>query len=255
MSRFPITIDQETVQIGSAAELAVALDVLQGQYDRVVLTQLQPNLTRIILQANHLLTVMKSLSADDQIFLIQSLQENLAEIMQDAAHLRDLLATLAEEKVETALLQSLGSEGLRSLILNAEELAEVLEWVYGQTDELALELLGLDTIRNLSREATDLSAILRSLDPGLQARLVDQLGWEFCLGLVRDGRDLAYLLRALPAAVSERLLKHYEPEKLARLIGNSRDWKYLYQRLEPEEADFITHFLGLEHNRRISHAA
>jgi hypothetical protein len=255
MSRYPITIDQETVQIGSAAELAVALDVLQGQYDRVVLTQLQPHLSRIIQKGNHFLTVMKSLSADDQIFLIQSLEGSLVSIMQDAAHLRDLLASLAEEKVETALLQSLGSEGLRSLILNAEELAEVLEWVYGQTDELALELLGLDTVRNLSREATDLSAILRSLDPGLQARLVDQLGWEFCLGLVRDGRDLAYLLRALPAAVSERLLKHYEPEKLARLIGNSRDWKYLYQRLEPEEADFITHFLGLEHNRRISHAA
>jgi hypothetical protein len=169
MSRYPITIDQETVQIGSAAELAVALDVLQGQYDRVVLTQLQPHLSRIIQKGDHLLTVMKSLSADDQIFLIQSLQGSLAGIMQDGSHLRDLLASLAEEKVETILLQSLGSDGLRSLILNAEELAEVLEWVYGQTDELALELLGLDYVRNLSREAADLSAILRSLDAGLQA--------------------------------------------------------------------------------------
>jgi hypothetical protein len=255
MSRFPITIDQETVLIGSAAELAVALDVLQGQFDRVVLSQLQPHLPRIILQANQLLTVMKSLSADDQIFLIQSLQGNLAGIMQDAAHLRDLLASLAEEKVETVLLQSLGSEGLRFLILNAEELGEVLEWVYGQTDELALELLGLDYVQGLVRDAADLSVILHSLDAGLQARLVDQLGWEFCLGLVRSGRDLAYLVRALPAAVSERLLNHYDPAQLARLIGNSRDWKYLYQRLEPEEADFITHLLGLEDNRRKPHAA
>jgi hypothetical protein len=255
MSRFPITIDQETVQIGTAAELAVALDVLQGKYDRVVLTQLQPHLSQIILQANQLLTVMKSLSADDQIFLIQSLLGNLAAIMQDAAHLRDLLATLAEEKVETILLQSLGSEGLRCLILNAEELGEVLEWVYGQTDELALELLGLDYVRGLVRDAADLSVILHSLDAGLQARLIDQLGWEFCLGLVRSGRDLAYLLRALPADVSERLLKHYDPAQLARLIGNSRDWEYLYQRLEPEEADFITHLLGLEDIRRKPHAA
>ena len=41
---------------------------------------------------------MKSLSPEDQVFLIQALQGNLAGIMQDAAHLRDLLATLAEEK-------------------------------------------------------------------------------------------------------------------------------------------------------------
>jgi len=255
MSRYPITIDQETVQIGSARELAVALDVLQGQYDRVVLTQLQPHLAQIIPQASQLLTVMKSLSADDQVFLIQALHGNLARIMQDASHLRDLLATLAEEKVETTLLQTLGSNGLRSLILNAEEMAEVLEWVYGHTDQLALELLGLDYVRNLSREAADLSAILHSLDSSLQAKLVDQLGWEFCLGLVRDGRDLAYLLRALPSAVSERLLKHYNPVQLTRLIGNSRDWKYLYQRLEPEEADFITDLLGLEPKRRNSHAS
>jgi hypothetical protein len=255
MPRYPLTIDPETIQIGTAAELAVALDVLQGQYDRVVLTQLKPYLPQLILQANQLFTVMKSLSADDQLFLIQALRENLVGIMQDASHLRDLLATLAEEQVETALLQALGSDGLRSLILTAEELAEVLEWVYGQTDELALELLGLDYIRDLCREAAGLSAILHSLDVDLQAKLVDQLGWEFCLGLIRDGRDLAYLLRALPAAVSERLLKHYKPAQLARLIGNSRDWSYLYQRLEPAEADFITNLLGLEQNRRISHAA
>ena len=255
MDRYPITIEQETVQIGTAAELAVALDVLQGQYDREVLTQLEPHLPRIIPQANQLFTVMKPLSADDQLFLIQALQGNLLGIMQDASHLRDLLATLSDEKVEAALLQCLGSNGLRSLILTAEELAEVLEWVYGQTDELALELLGLDYVRNLCREAAGLSAILHSLDADLQNSLVDQLGWEFCLGLVRDGHDLAYLLRALPAAVSERLLKHYTRAQLARLIGNSRDWTYLYQRLEPAEADFITQLLGLEHNRRNSHAA
>ena len=255
MSHYPITIDHETVQIGTAAELAVALDVLQGQYDRVVLTQLQPHLSRIISQANQLFIVMKSLSADDQIYLIQALKGHLAGIMQHDSHLRDLLATLAEEKVESAVLQTLGSDGLRALILTAEELAEVLEWVYGQTDALALDLLGLEYVRNLSRNASGLSAILHSLDEAQQAKLIDQLGWEFCLGLVQDGHDLAYLLRALPAAVSEQLLKHYHPEELARLIGNSRDWTYLYQRLEPAEADFITHLLGLKSNRRNSHAA
>jgi hypothetical protein len=255
MSLYPITIDQETVQIGTAAELSVALDVLQGQYDRVVLTQLQPHLPGIITQANQLFNVMKSLSADDQVFLIEALKINLGGIMQDASHLRDLLATLAEEKVEAALLQALGANGLRSLILTAEELAEVLEWVYGQTDELALDLLGLDYICNLSRNASGLSAILRSLNADLQARLVDQLGWEFCLGLVRDAHDLAYLMRALPAAISVRLLKHFSQEQLSRLVGNSHDWMYLYQRLEPAEAGFISHILGLENNRENSHAA
>jgi hypothetical protein len=255
MSKYPITVDQETVRIGTAAELSVALDVLQGQHDRAVLTQLKPHLAKIIPTANQLLAVMKSLSAEDQVFLIEAIGADLPGVLQDASHLRDLLATLAEERVETTILNTLGRDGLRSLILTTEELAEVLEWVYGQTDQLALDLLGLDYVRNLAREAAGLSAILRSLNPILQSRLIDELGWEFCLDLVRDGRDLAYLLRALPAEVSERLLKHYDRAQLSKLIGNAHDWTYLYQRLEPAEADFIIHLLGLKQSRRNSHAA
>jgi hypothetical protein len=255
MKRYPITIDQETVPIGTAAELSVALDVLQGQHDREVLTQLRPHLAQIIPQAKDLFAVMKSLSAEDQVYLIQALGADLAGIMQDAAHLRDLLATLADEKVETALLDTLGTHGLRALILTAGELAEVLEWVYGQTDELTLERIGLDYVRDLARNASDLSALLHSLDHGLQAKLIDALGWEFCLGLVRDGRDLAALLRALPAATSGRLLQHYDRAQLVHLIGNARDWTYLYQRLEPAEAETVTQLLGLKPNRRKSHAA
>ncbi|HTX91266.1 MAG TPA: hypothetical protein VMC09_08620 [Anaerolineales bacterium] len=255
MSKYPITIDGESVWIGTAAELSVALDVLQGQRDRQVLTQLQPHLARVIPRAKDFMAVMKSLSPDDQVFLIEALGPDLAGILEDAAHMRDLLATLAEEKVEIALLKMLGPDGLRALLLTAPEAAEVLEWVYGQTDQLALDLLGLDYIRRLLRNADDLAALLRSLDNALQEKLIDQLGWEFALGLVRNGRDLAALLRALPAAVSERLLKHYNRAQLASLIGNAHDWTYLYQRLEPAEAETLIRLLGLKSKGGKSHAA
>jgi hypothetical protein len=255
ITRYPVTIDGETVQIGSAPELSVALDVLQGQYDRQVLTQLQPHLAQIIPQARDFMAVMKSLSVDDQLFLIEALGKDLATILQDAPHLRDLLATMAEGGVEQALLNTLGKAGLRALVLTAEELAEVLEWIYGENDSLALNLLGLEYVRSLCRDASDLSAILHNLDNLLQDQLIGQLGWEFVLGLVHDGRDLAALLRALPAASSERLLQHYTRPQLEALIGNAHDWTYLYQRLEPEEADFITTLLGIKTTWRTPHAA
>ena len=252
--RYPITIDQETVQIGTAAELAVALDVLQGQYDRIVLTQLKPHLAEIIPQAKDFLAVMKSLAVNDQLYLIEALGPHLVGILQEARHLRDLLATIADTDVETALLSTLGTAGLHSLILTAAELAEVLEWVYGQCDALALDLIGLDYVRNLCRNAGDLSDILRSLDVGLQDKLLEQLGWEFATRLACDGRDLASLLRALPVASSERLLQHFTSAQLRKLIGNAHDWAYLYQRLEPAEAEFITQQLGLHQPARKFHA-
>lgn len=239
IKRYPITIEGETTYIGSASELAVALDVLQGQFDHKSLTQLRPHLAEIIAHAAGLMTVLRSLSQDDQIFLFQSLGADLVTVMQSARHLRDLLATMADPRVEEVLLTTLGSAGLRQLLGTGRELAEVLEWVYGEQDELALDLIGTAALRRLCRNAGDLSAVLHTLDFKLQPRFLDELGWEYVTGLVDDGRDLAYLLRALPPANSAELLRHFSGERLKGLIGHRAEWEYLYQRLEPAEAKLL----------------
>jgi hypothetical protein len=239
IQRYPITIDGETAQIGTASELAVALDVLQGQFDHEALRQLGPHLAEIIAHAPGFLLVMRSLASADQLFLIQSIGPDLAGVLQSARHLRDILATMAEQRVEEALLTTLGQAGLQRLILTGEELAEVLEWVYGDCDALALDLLGIEPVRGLCRHASDLSAILHNIDFALQARLLEQLGWPFVTGLVKDGRDLASLMRALPPESSAGLLGHFSGPELKALIGNEREWTYLYQRLEPAEAEMV----------------
>jgi hypothetical protein len=243
-TRFPITIDGETATIGTANEMAIALDVLKGQYDRELLTQLRPHLAEIIATPAGLMLALKSLTLADQLFLLEAVGPELSRIMQTAKRLRDQLATMADQEVEAALLRALGQPGLRKLILTAEELGEVLEWVYGQWDALLLDLLGLDYVRGLCRQAADLSAILRSLDYDLQESLLEHLGWEFVAGLVGDGPGLALLLRALPTASSQRLLAHYTAAQLRVLIGNAKDWVYLYQRLEPGEAEFLVNVLS-----------
>jgi hypothetical protein len=245
LPRYTITIEQQAAHIGTAAELTTALDVLQGQHDRAVLVQLRPYLPQIIVQAEDLFSVMRSLSADDQSYLIEALGSHLAGILHEAYHLRDLLATLADAQVEIALLHALGTAGLRSLVLTATELGEVLEWVYGECDALTLDLIGIDYVRRLCRHAEGLSAVLHSLDSTLQDDLLEQLGWEHTASLVRDGRDLACLLRSLPPTSSESLLRHYTPSQLKQIIGNAHDWDYLYQRLEPAEAAHITQLLDL----------
>jgi hypothetical protein len=243
--RYPLAIDGQEVQIGSANELAIALDVLQGQFDLESLQQLQAHLPEIIAHASGFITVIRSLSVDNQIFLIQSLGAELVNIVQNASRLRDILAIVGDARVEQALLTTLGSLGLRRLLMTGQELAEVLEWVYGEQDELLLDLLGEADIRRLCRHAEALSAVLHNIDDDLQARLLEQLGWPFVLNLVQDGRDLAYLLRALPAQNSEKLLNHFSGPRLVEIIGSADEWTYLYQRLEPAEADLI---LTLLHN-------
>ncbi len=237
VSRYAITIDDETAQIGTANELAVALDVLQGQHDRAVLEQLAPHLAEVIRGPAGLLLVLKSLSPQDQLYLVDAIGPALAGVIQEARHLRDLFATLSVVEVERRILETLGTRGLRTLILTGKELAEVLEWLYGECDQLLVDLLGADYIRSIIRNADHLGLVLNSLEEAGQQDLIEKLGWERIVQLITDGRDLAYLLRALPPGLSARLLSHYSREQLMNLIGNRRDWAYLYDRLEPAEAE------------------
>jgi hypothetical protein len=239
INRYPLTFEDETTQVGTAAELAIALDLLQGQYDRQALVQLSEHLGEIIANPAGFMLVTRSLSPEDQIFLISAIGPALADVIQNARFLRDILATQAEQAVEQALLTTLGPAGLRRLISTGTELAEILEWVYGEQDALTLSLLGEESIRRLCRHAVDLSAVLHNLDFNQQASLLEQLGWPFVQGLVKDGRDLAALLRALPPESSARLLSHFAGPRLVELIGNASEWAYLYQRLEKAEAELI----------------
>lgn len=245
-TRYPIEIDGETAAVGTAAELAVALDVLQGQHDGEVLRQLRPYLPEIIATPLGLLNTMRSLAPGDQLYLVEALASSLADLIGDARHLRDLLATLADESVEGRLLAQLDSAGLRQLVASAVELGEVLQWIYGSNDRQVLELLGADYVRRLLATSYDLSLVLHAIDESTQTWLLDSLGWQRVAALVGDGRGLARLLRAMPASLGQQLLAQYSPQRLVELIGNARDWEYLCRRLEPAEAAALYQLLGVQ---------
>ena len=243
ITRYPISIDGETADVATAGELVTALDVLQGHYDRAVLEQLRPHLAKVIGGPQGLYATLKVLSAEDQLYLIEALGPRLVGVVQRAGALRDILATLAESGVEEKLLETLGPEGLRVLIGSAEELAGVLEWVYGSSDWLALQLLGVDFLKNLFQSGYELSLVLYSLDRARQQELIDLLGWEHVMALVHDRRDLAHLLRALPAELSNRLLTHFTKDQLWAIVQDGRGWRYLYSYLEVAEAAYLSDLL------------
>ena len=88
VAQYPITIEGETASIGTAGELVVALDVLQGQHDRAVLEQLAPHLSEIIADASGLYWTLKELSVEDQLYLFDALGPRLVDVIGRAGALR-----------------------------------------------------------------------------------------------------------------------------------------------------------------------
>ena len=245
-TRYPITIEGKTADIGTTAELVVALNVLQGHHDRMVLEQLHDYLANIIVSPHELYNILTVLIPGDQIYLIEALGSNLVKVVKKASILRDILATLAETKVEIKIMETLGPDGLRSLINSAEDLSEILEWVYEECDKLVLDLLGREFLERLFQSGYELSLVLHSLDHKRQEELIDMLGWENTMLLVRNRRDLAHLFRALPAKLSKRLITHFTKDQLWKIIRDEHGWRYLYNYLEADEAAHLGELLGVK---------
>ena len=246
IKRYRVTIDDETIEIGTAAELAIALDVLNGTRDRALLEQLAPHLAEILGDGAGLILVYKSLTSADQIFATQTLGAQFASVLGSAQTLRDLLALLADATVEQTIIATLGADGLRALIHHASELAQILHWLYGDVDNQVLTLLGADYVRRLVHNGNELSLALDAMHEKGEREFLDMLGQERIRALISDGRDLAYVLRALPPQESIQILQGYSPAQLASLIDNANDWAYLWKRLEPAEAKFVAEKLGVD---------
>jgi hypothetical protein len=239
VTAYPITIDDETAEVSTAAELVVALDVLHGQHDRAVLEQLRPHLAEILAGPTGLFAALRALEPDDQAYLIDALGPDLARLVERPGVLRDILATLAHADVEERLLATLGADGLRTLIRTPEELSGVLEWVYGGRDGVVLDLLGHEFLTRLFQTGRELSVVLKAIDTARQEQLLDSLGWDHVAALVIDEQDLAYLMRALPAGLSKRLVDHLPPERLRNVVPDQHAWQSLSRFLEADEAAYL----------------
>ena len=244
---FPITVEGQTELISTAADLVVALDVLHGHHDRAVLEQLRPNLPDIIGEPPGLYSVLKVLDPDNQLVLIDALGSGLINAVQTASALRDILINLADEKVEEQLIRGLGPEGLRSLILSPEDLAGVLEWVYGRCDGVLLELLGPWFLQRHFQGGYELGLVLHALDHTRQEELIDMLGWDALLALVHNRRDLVHLLRALPAGTSRRLLASFTQDQLWRLIGDEHGKRFVMRYLDGDEVAHLEELLEVRY--------
>jgi hypothetical protein len=239
MTEHTIEIEGQTAAIATADELAVALDVLQGQHDRAVLAQLRPHLPVLVDSPAALKGLLKVLAPEDQLFLIEALGPALLRAVGSAAALRDILAMLPDAPVVKKLLTTLGDAGLRELIEAPEQLAEVLQWIYGQCDLEALDLLGPEFLRHVLEDGYELSLALNAQNGDGQLHLLELLGWEHVLGLMHDERDLGYLMRALPAELSRRLLDHLSGERLRELVRDARDLRAVTPYLEADELECL----------------
>lgn len=239
MKRTKIEIEGLNTDVGSAAELVVVLDVLSGQNDRLVIEQLGADLPGILSDGNGLYQVLKSLAPEESLFFLETLGEKTGALFSTARELTEMLAFMSVPETETLMLKLIGGKRLREIITCPEDLAEILEWVYGDADISVINLLGGEYLADFFRSGTELSLVLNCLDETGQRLLMDLIGWKKTVAFTHSWQDLAFLLRALPSVLSKKYLSGFKPETIKQLIANKNDWEKIKNYLEPEEETFL----------------
>lgn len=234
-----LTLDDQTVGVRTAAELAVAIEVIGPAKHRKLIDLNGDRFRRVIHTAKDLRAILMLVEPADQSTLLEWLGSTLREIIRSAEDLNGLLATLSDSTVEQRLVELLGSRYLAELIGSAEDLALALEWIYGQGDDLVLKLLGPDHLRRVIRGGYGLSLVLRTLEPAEQQGLLEQLGWDFLVDLRMERDGFCRLMRAIPGALGLELLRRLPDESVVALGRRPADRAELRRFLEPAEYELL----------------
>jgi hypothetical protein len=243
--RYPIFFGGEKAEIGTIDELMVALDVLNRKHDRAILQQLAGVLGRIVAIGNrpapvNLKILLKALSAEDRLYVIEQIGDRLQLLIGTAVELRNLLVSLTHLEVEAAILNTIGGQGLRQMVVTSQQLWEILEWLYGENDVLLFKLLGRGHLRRLITHGHELAEILRRIDPVRQAPTIEVVGWDFALGLLRNEVDLREILSSLCTQASAALIERLPSERIVALAGSQFGWYELGRRLSPSKAQLLS---------------
>ncbi len=166
---------------------------------------------------------------------IQHTKSGLGSLFTDAKGLCELLAFMSQPGTEAFLLAGIGAGHLREIIQCPSELADVLEWIYGEDDLLLMNLIGMEHIALLFRTGTEISLVLHNLDAKGQQKLLEVIGYENIPEMVHTWQDLAYIMRSLPRELSLSLLEKFTPSKLRRLFSNDCDRASISRFLENQE--------------------
>ncbi|MEC4819300.1 MAG: hypothetical protein SAK29_39425 [Scytonema sp. PMC 1069.18] len=217
-----ITYQDDSVELESAEELLVALELTPIEADQEILAQIGEGILEIVTTDEEFLLILEKVldtrGASKQPYL-KCFGTQLNKVVTKGTTLSKALSLLANEHDQEYFLKILGQHTLRMCISNIFDLVESLNWVYGKMDILFIELLGWDFVLRFVNSGRALGAVMKVLSHQEEQILLEQMGWENVLECIQDTDDLVIAFTALEQQ-SDRLLidKLIEFNKLQTVI-------------------------------------
>ncbi|NEQ83447.1 MAG: hypothetical protein F6K26_25565 [Moorea sp. SIO2I5] len=217
-----ISDQDDTVELETAEELFVALELTPIEADKEILSQIGEGMLELVTTDEQFLLILEKVldtrGASKQPYL-KCFGTQLSQVVTKGSTLFKGLSLLANEADQEYFLNSLGQEVIRKSIANVNDLVEALTWLYGKMDILFIELIGWDFVLKFINSGRSLGAIMKVLSQEEEKELLERMGWSSVINCIQDADDLMAAFIGLEQE-SDRLLidKLVEFNKLQAVI-------------------------------------
>ncbi len=229
-----ISYQGDSVELETAEELFVALELTPIDADKEILAQIGEKILELVKTDEQFLLILEKIldtqGASKQPYL-NCFGSKLHQVITKGTTLFKGLSLLANEEDQEYFLKTLGRDKLRNSISNISDLVESLTWLYGKMDLLFIELVGWEFIIRFVNSGRSLGALTKVLSQEEEKILLERMGWEKVIACIQDADDLISAFIGLEQQ-SDRLLidKLIEFNKLQVVIPSNSELKRVCKR-------------------------
>lgn len=188
-----ISYEDDTVELETAEELFVALELTPIEADQEILAQIGEGMLELVTTDEQFLLILEKVldtqGASKKPYL-ECFGTELYRVVTKGSTLCKALSLLANEPDQEYFLRCLGQEVIQNCIFNITDLVEALTWVYGKMDILFIDLIGWDFVLRFVNSGRALGALMKVLSHEEEKELLERMGWPAVIDCIQDADDL-----------------------------------------------------------------
>lgn len=246
---FSFVLGDTTHYVRNEDELALILELLctTENTDALqwnVIMALDEKLLQIIQTYRGLSHCLKYLGFRNRFLLLVKIGDILSDVLVRSEYLGSILAGIPEEKDKIRLIKIIRRKGLVRIIGDANDLGNVLEWVYGDAEKLVIDTLGKEFLRSIFASGRDIYKVFHFLNDENKNYFADLLTIDFLRSLVRTADDFFYTLKALSNTKCQGFIPLFSAMEIRELIKHDAMFHGYLKKITYQKEDFLLKHLG-----------
>ncbi len=219
-------------------------DIMSHELHWNILMQLDCYLLDLINSYDWLLACLKYLDKDNYLLFLLKIWDKLVYLLKDTTHLTEVLSKIPWNSNKILLLKKLRFKWLSSIIKDARDLWNILEFLYTNAQKQFLDILWKDFIKLLFSKTNQIIIILNYLTDENKEYIMSMIWIDWTKKKVKTYKDLLIIFRRFTDNLALEYLKLYDKKELLIFFSSQDEFNYFLLKLSQNRANLFLDFIN-----------